>query len=130
MVSDAPKGFWESFLSGPEMGLSVRIELSQSELSLMMSCSRRLTCIESVMPSSHLILGRPLLLLPPTPPIYHGRMQHKNTGKFLWRKSAEERTGFDQRGRARYATWRRRRPRVSFHLIVMQIVFSTKRANL
>lgn len=39
MVSDAPKGFWESFLSGPEMGLSVRIELSQSELSLMMSCS-------------------------------------------------------------------------------------------
>ena len=25
-------------------------------------------CIESVMPSSHLILGRPLLLLPPIPP--------------------------------------------------------------
>ena len=30
--------------------------------------SLRLTCIESVMPSSHLILGRPLLLLPPIPP--------------------------------------------------------------
>ena len=30
--------------------------------------SLRLTSIESVMPSSHLILGRPLLLLPPTPP--------------------------------------------------------------
>ena len=30
--------------------------------------SHRLTCIESVMPSSHLILGRPLLLLPPIPP--------------------------------------------------------------
>ena len=30
--------------------------------------SLRLTCIESVMPSSHLILCRPLLLLPPIPP--------------------------------------------------------------
>ena len=28
----------------------------------------KLISIESVMPSSHLILGRPLLLLPPTPP--------------------------------------------------------------
>ena len=28
----------------------------------------KLTSIESVMPSSHLILGRPLLLLPPIPP--------------------------------------------------------------
>ena len=30
--------------------------------------SRRITSIESVMPSSHLILCRPLLLLPPIPP--------------------------------------------------------------
>ena len=30
--------------------------------------SLRLTSIESMMPSSHLILGRPLLLLPPIPP--------------------------------------------------------------
>ena len=30
--------------------------------------SLRLTSIELVMPSSHLILGRPLLLLPPIPP--------------------------------------------------------------
>ena len=30
--------------------------------------SRKLTSIESVMPSSHLILCRPLLLLPPIPP--------------------------------------------------------------
>ena len=30
--------------------------------------SLRLTSIESVMPFSHLILGRPLLLLPPIPP--------------------------------------------------------------
>ena len=36
------------------------ITISQSSL--------RLTSIESVMPSSHLILGRPLLLLPPIPP--------------------------------------------------------------
>lgn len=56
MVSDAPKGFRRSFLSGPEMGLSVRIELSQSELSLMMSCflptnfigGKALRCCEGV----------------------------------------------------------------------------------
>ena len=39
---------------------SVSITISQSSL--------RLTSIESVMPSSHLILCRPLLLLPPIPP--------------------------------------------------------------
>ena len=39
---------------------SQSITISQSSL--------RLTSIESVMPSSHLILGRPLLLLPPIPP--------------------------------------------------------------
>ena len=39
---------------------SLSITISQSSL--------RLTSIESVMPSSHLILSRPLLLLPPVPP--------------------------------------------------------------
>ena len=39
---------------------SLSISNSQSPL--------RLTSIQSVMPSSHLILGRPLLLLPPIPP--------------------------------------------------------------
>ena len=39
---------------------SLSITISQSSL--------RLTCIESVMPFSHLILSRPLLLLPPIPP--------------------------------------------------------------
>ena len=39
---------------------SLSITNSQSSL--------KLTSIESVMPSSHLILGRPLLLLPPMPP--------------------------------------------------------------
>ena len=45
------------------------IEARQASLSITSSrSSLRLTSIESVMPSSHLILGRPLLLLPPIPP--------------------------------------------------------------
>ena len=41
----------------------------QASLSITISQSSfRITSIESVMPSSHLILGRPLLLLPPIPP--------------------------------------------------------------
>ena len=41
----------------------------QASLSITISrSSLRLTSIESVMPSSHLILGRPLLLLSPIPP--------------------------------------------------------------
>ena len=41
----------------------------QASLSITNSWSSlRLTSIESVMPSSHLILGRPILLLPPIPP--------------------------------------------------------------
>ena len=42
--------------------------MSQASLSITNSWSSlRLTAIGSVMPSSHLILGRPLLLLPPMP---------------------------------------------------------------
>ena len=45
------------------------ISARQASLSLTNSqSSPRLTSIESVMPSSHLILCRPLLLLPPIPP--------------------------------------------------------------
>ena len=45
------------------------MEASQASLSITNSrSSPKLMCIESVMPSSHLILGRPLLLLPPIPP--------------------------------------------------------------
>ena len=45
------------------------IEACQASLSITNSwTSLRLTAIESVMPSSHLILCRPLLLLPPIPP--------------------------------------------------------------
>ena len=45
------------------------IAARQASLSITNSWSSlRLTSIESVMPSSHLILCRPLLLLPPIPP--------------------------------------------------------------
>ena len=45
------------------------ITAHQASLSITNSWSSlRLKSIESVMPSSHLILGRPLLLLPPIPP--------------------------------------------------------------
>ena len=45
------------------------ISAHQASLSIINSrSSLRLTSIESVMPSSHLILYRPLLLLPPIPP--------------------------------------------------------------
>ena len=41
----------------------------QASLSITSSrCSLRVVSIKSVMPSSHLIFGRPLLLLPPIPP--------------------------------------------------------------
>ena len=45
--------------------------MNRSQASLSITNSRsslKLMSIESVMPSSHLILGRPLLLLPPIPP--------------------------------------------------------------
>ena len=45
------------------------IAARQASLSITNSrSSPKLTCIESVMPSSHLILWRPVLLLPPIPP--------------------------------------------------------------
>ena len=51
------------------MSYSLRPHERQASLSITNSrSSLRLTCIESVMPCSHLILCRPLLLLPPIPP--------------------------------------------------------------
>ena len=44
------------------------IAAHQASLSITNSCSLKLTSIESVLPSSHLILRCPLLLLPPIPP--------------------------------------------------------------
>ena len=45
--------------------------------------SLKLTSIESVMPSSHLILGRPLLLLPPIPPSIRG-FSNESTLRMRW----------------------------------------------
>ena len=56
-------------LSRVRLFATPRIAARQASLSITNSWSSlRLTSIESVMPSSHLILCRPLLLLPPIPP--------------------------------------------------------------
>ena len=47
--------------------------------------SLRLTSIGSVMPSSHLILGRPLLLLPPIPPSIRD-FSNESTLRMRWPK--------------------------------------------
>ena len=56
-------------LSHVRLFTTPQIAARQASLSITNSrSSLRLTSIESVMPSSHLILGHPLLLLPPIPP--------------------------------------------------------------
>ena len=56
-------------LSGARLFATSRITARQASLSITNSqSSLKLTSIESVMPSSHLILCRPLFLLPPIPP--------------------------------------------------------------
>ena len=55
---------------------SLSITISQSSL--------RLTSIESVMPSSHLILCRPLFLLPPVPPSIRVFSNDKNLLHFTF----------------------------------------------
>ena len=56
-------------LSRVRLFANPRIAAHQASLSITNSWSSlRLTSIESMMPSSHLILCRPLLLLPPIPP--------------------------------------------------------------
>ena len=55
--------------SSVQFSLSVMSAARQGSLSITNSRSLlKLMCIESVMPSRHLILCRPLLLLPPIPP--------------------------------------------------------------
>ena len=62
------------------------IAARQASLSIANSrSSLRLTSIESVMPSSHLILCRPLLLLPPIPPSI-GVFSSESTLRMRWRK--------------------------------------------
>ena len=66
--------FWVAFslvpsLSHVRLFATPWITAPQASLSITNSrSSLKLMSIESVMPSSHLILGRPLLLLPPIPP--------------------------------------------------------------
>ena len=56
-------------LSRVQLFATPGIAAHQASLSITISrSSLRLTSIKSVMPSRHLILGRPLLLLPPIPP--------------------------------------------------------------
>ena len=56
-------------LSRVRLFATPRIAALQASLSITNSrSSLRVASVESVMPSSHLILGRPLLLLPPIPP--------------------------------------------------------------
>ena len=63
------------------------ITASQASLSITNSqSSLRLTSIESVMPSSHLILCRPLLLLPPIPPSIRV-FSNEPTLRMTWPKS-------------------------------------------
>ena len=58
----------------------------QASLSITNSrSSLRLTSIESVMPSSHFILCRPLLLLPPVPPSIRG-FSNESTLRMRWPK--------------------------------------------
>ena len=58
----------------------------QASLSITNSrSSPKLTSIESVMPSSHLILCRPLLLLPPTPPSIRV-FSNESTLRMRWTK--------------------------------------------
>ena len=56
-------------LSHVQLFATPRVAAREASLSITNSrSSLKLTSIESVMPSSHLILSRPLLLLPPIPP--------------------------------------------------------------
>ena len=62
--------------------------IAESQASLSITNSRsslRLTSIESVMPSSHLILSRPLLLLPPIPPSIRV-FSNESTLRIRWAK--------------------------------------------
>ena len=62
------------------------IAACQSSLSITNSwISPKLMCIESVMPSSHLILCHPLLLLPPIPPSIRV-FSNESTLRMMWPK--------------------------------------------
>ena len=73
-------------LSRVRLFVTPRLAARQASLSITNSqSSHRLTSIESVMPSSHLILCRPLLLLPPIPPSIRG-FSNESTLCMRWPK--------------------------------------------
>ena len=73
-------------LSRVRLFVTPLIAACQASLSITNSqSSLRLTSIESVMPSSHLILRRPLLLLPPIPPSIRV-FSNESTFRMRWPK--------------------------------------------
>ena len=73
-------------LSHVRLFATPRITAHQASLSITSSrSSLRLTSIESVMPSSHHILCRPLLLLPPIPPSIRD-FSNESTLRMRWPK--------------------------------------------
>ena len=73
-------------LSRVQLFATLWIAARQASLSITISWSSlKLTSIESVMPSSHLILCRPLLLLPPIPPSI-GVFSNESTLHMRWPK--------------------------------------------
>ena len=69
---------WVQSLSRVQLFVTPRMEEQQASLSIPNSrSSLRLTAIESVMPSSHLILCCPLLFLPPIPPSIRVSYSHE-----------------------------------------------------
>ena len=74
----------DQLLSRVRLFVTPWIAARQASLSTTNSWSSlRLMSIKSVMPSSHLILCRPLLLLPPIPPSERLLLNHTNTPGFL-----------------------------------------------
>ena len=74
-------------LSRVRLFANPRMAACQASLSITNSqSSLRLMSIESVMPSSHLILSRPLLLLPPIPPSIRV-FSNESTLHMRWPKS-------------------------------------------
>ena len=73
-------------LSRVQLFVTPWIAACQASLSITISrSSLRLASIKSVMPSSHLILGRPLLLLPPIPPSI-SLFSNESTLRMRWPK--------------------------------------------
>ena len=84
----ARKGLHSSVQSLSRVRLLATPWIAARQASLSITNSRsslKLTSIESVMPSSHLILCRPLLLLPPIPPSI-GVFSNESTLRMQWPK--------------------------------------------